>query len=78
MEERRQNYHVLKLNRELKKSMELRRVLEVKRLSALRPQKIEKEIQSRTAFMQAESDQIIHLPSVSSSGATSSVLEPQL
>jgi hypothetical protein len=78
MEERRHNYQVLKLNRELKKTMELRRNLEVKRLSALRPQKIEKEIQSRTAFIQAESDQIIHLPSASPSGSVGFAVEPSL
>lgn len=74
MEERRENYHILQLNRDLKKTMELRRSLEVKRLNALRPQKIEKEIQSRTAFNQADSGQIIHLPSVQ----LNSVREPQL
>lgn len=77
MEERRQSYHVLKLNRELKKSMELRRSLEVRRLNALRPQKIEKEMLNRTAFNQAESEQIIHLPSNQSAAGTNS-LEPHL
>lgn len=62
MEERRQSYQLLKLNRDLKKIIETRRNLEVKRLKALRPQKIEKEIQSRTALNQAHSEQIIHLP----------------
>ncbi len=78
MEERRQNYQVLKLNRELKQAMELRRSLEVKRLSALRPQKIEKEIQSRTAFIQAETDQIIHLPSTGPHVTAGAAVEPNL
>ncbi len=72
MEERRQSYHVLKLNRELKKTMETRRSLEVKRLNALRPQKIEKEIQTRTALNHASSEQIIHLPSIPVSTSVSS------
>lgn len=63
MEERRQGYYLLQLNKELKTKMEARRVLEIQRLQALRPQKIEKEIQARTALNQAHSDQIIHLPS---------------
>ena len=62
MEERRQNYQVLKLNRELKRNIEQRRSLEVQRLKALRPQKIEKEMETRTAFSRAETSQIIHLP----------------
>lgn len=62
MEERHQSYEILKNNRELKKIIEFRRSLEVKRLKALRPQKIEKEIQTKTTLNQAQSDQIIHLP----------------
>ena len=66
MEERRQNYELLKLNRDLKKAIELRRSLEIKRLNALRPQKIEKEIKNRAAFNQAHADQIIYLPTYGS------------
>ncbi len=66
MEERHQSYEILKNNRDLKKIMESRRSLEVKRLKALRPQKIEKEIQTRTTLNQAQSNQIIHLPNNSS------------
>lgn len=61
MEERRQSYYLLQLNKELKSMIENRRNLEIKRLNALRPQKIEKEIQSRTALNQAQSEQIIHM-----------------
>ncbi len=64
MEERRQSYHLLQLNKDLKAKIEARRNLEIKRLNALRPQKIEKEIQERTALNQAQSDQIIHMPSL--------------
>jgi hypothetical protein len=77
MEERRQNYHILKLNRDLKKIMESRRSLEVKRLNALRPQKIEKEMQNRPALVQAGSEQIIHLPSISANLDGES-MEPKL
>lgn len=66
MEERRENYEVFKLNRDLKKAIELRRSLEIRRLNALRPQKIEKEIKNRAGFNRAESDQIIHLPTYGS------------
>lgn len=66
MEERRENYEVLKLNRELKKAMELRRSLEIKRLNALRPQKIENEMKNKGALNHAESGQIIHLPAFGS------------
>jgi hypothetical protein len=62
MEELRQSYYLMQLNKDLKKKIEARRSLEIKRLNALRPQKIEKEIQARTALNQAQSDQIIHMP----------------
>lgn len=61
LEERRQGYGILKLNRELKARVEKRRLLEIKRLKALRPQKIEKEIQAKTDFNPAGFHQIIHL-----------------
>lgn len=77
MEERRQSYAVLKLNRELKKNIEQRRGLEVKLLNALRPQKIEREVQSRTVLNQAESKQIIHLPT-GHIGIDSNSMEPNL
>lgn len=67
MEGRRLSYELLILNRELKKTVETRRILELKKLSALRPQKIEKEIQSRTAYSQADASQIVHLPNSNSS-----------
>ncbi|MEY4616434.1 MAG: hypothetical protein RJB66_1394 [Pseudomonadota bacterium] len=66
MEERRENYEVLKLNRDLKKAIESRRSLEIQRLTALRPQKIEKELKNRANFNRAGSDQIIHLPTYGS------------
>jgi hypothetical protein len=71
MEERRQNYQVLKLNRDLKKIIERRRSLEVKRLKALRPQKIEKDVLNRSELTQAQSGQIIYLPSYSANLAVS-------
>lgn len=78
MEERRQSYDLLHLNKELKTKIEARRNLEIKRLNALRPQKIEKEIQERTALNQAQSDQIIHMPSpIPLSLSGSSLAEPQ-
>lgn len=77
MEERRQSYEVLRLNRDLKKTMEKRRNLEVKRLNALRPQKIEKEIQGRTEFGQAQSEQIIYLPTYSAQFSVPSLGGPQ-
>jgi len=74
MEERRQTYYLLQLNKDLKKNIETRRNLEIKRLNALRPQKIEKEIQSRTALNQAQSDQIIHMPSTTLNSIPSGVI----
>lgn len=61
MEERRRGYEVLKLNRELKVLLEKKKLLEIKRLKALKPQKIENEIQARNDFNQADFRQIIHL-----------------
>lgn len=81
MEERRQSYHLLQLNKDLKTKIEARRNLEVRRLNALRPQKIEKEIQQRTALNHAQSEQIIHMPNPippSYPGVgNSTVVEPQ-
>ena len=78
MEERRQTYHLLKLNKDLKQMIETRRSLEIKRLNALRPQKIEKEIQARTALNQAQSEQIIHMPNPMLNPMLNSRLNPNL
>lgn len=82
MEERRQSYHLLQLNKDLKTKIEARRNLEVQRLNALRPQKIEKEIQERTALNHAQSEQIIHMPNpisqaYSEVGGSSMTEQPQ-
>lgn len=61
MEERRLNYELLKLNKELKKTLEVRRFQEIKLAKATRPERIEKEIQLKTALADPRESQIIHM-----------------
>jgi hypothetical protein len=63
MEERRLNYELLKLNKELKRALESRRVQEIKLAKATRPERIEKEIQMTTALVDPRESQIIHMNS---------------
>jgi hypothetical protein len=63
MEERRLNYELLKLNKELKKTLEARRFQEIKLAKATRPERIEREIQFKTAFTDPRESQIIHMNS---------------
>jgi hypothetical protein len=63
MEERRLNYELLKLNKELKKTLESRRFEEIKLAKATRPERIEREIQLKTAFTDPRESQVIHMNS---------------
>lgn len=61
MEERRLNYELLKLNKEMKKTLEKRRIEEVTLARATRPERIEKEVQMKTAFADPSLAQIVHM-----------------
>lgn len=61
MEERRLNYELLKLNKELKKNIEKRRAEEINLARATRPERIEKEVQLKTAFQDPTLTQIVHM-----------------
>ncbi len=61
MEERRMNYELLKLNKELKLTLEKRRLEEISLAKFSRPERIEKEIRVRTAFSDPSLTQIIHM-----------------
>lgn len=63
MEERRLNYELLKLNKEFKQSLEARRFQEIKLAKATRPERIEREVQLKTALVSPGESQIIHMNS---------------
>lgn len=63
MEERRLNYELLKLNKEFKKTLEARRFQEIKLAKAIRPERIEREVQLKTALADPRESQIIHMNS---------------
>lgn len=61
MEERRMGYSVLKLNKEYKKVLELRRTREIHFAKLNRPQFLDQMAQTHFTLKRAQSKQIIHL-----------------
>ncbi len=61
MEERRLGYEILVLNKDLKKSIDQRRVLDVRLAQALRPEKVEQVAARKSTLNKAISGQIIQM-----------------
>lgn len=61
MEERRQGYVVLKLNKEHKRFLEEKRTKEIQLAKLTRPQLLEQVAQSKLTLKKVQSNQIIHL-----------------